>query len=426
MRQRWVRLLPLMMITFIIAFMDRTNISFAIPTMGKELSLTPTILGFASGVLFLGYGVSQTLGGWFADRGQGRNLVTGLLILWGIVEIAQGYVESAPALIGVRFLLGFFEGGIFPTFLLFVRTWFAPGERARANGVWQLCYPLAAMVSGPIAGTILEHSDWRWLFIAEGLFPIVWAVVWFWGAADNPQQARWLRPDDRAALLHHLAAGQQEDVPAQGVATLRGQMARPSVLLLTCAILFWNIGFLGFIIWLPSVIARTEGLSPDMIGWLSAVPFACSIVVMQGLTYWSDRTRDRRRIAALAMTVCGAALILGGLTYASNGLLANMLLLVIAGAALYGGQPIIWSIPGDILPSGVAATVTGTINAFGVLGAFLGPYIVGFMRGQTGSFAAGLWVIGICMLITAVLVWQVHDGTAARRLPSAPVVGVPK
>jgi sugar phosphate permease len=177
MRSRWFRLLPIMMVAFIIAFMDRTNISFAIPSMGKDLTLTASVLGFAAGVLFLGYGLSQTIGGWIADKGHGKALIACLLILWGLVEIAQGFIHTATELVIVRFALGLFEGGIFPAFLLFVKNWFAPSERARANGGWQLCYPLAALLSGPIAGYILRAGDWRDLFIIEGLFPIVWAIV---------------------------------------------------------------------------------------------------------------------------------------------------------------------------------------------------------------------------------------------------------
>ena len=145
MKQRWFRLLPVMMMTLIIAFMDRTNIGFAIPSMGKELGLTASILGFASGVLFLGYGASQVLGGWIADKGHGKALIAMLMVLWGAIEMAQGFVHNAQELVAVRFAIGVFEGGIFPTFLLFVRNWFAPSERARANGIWQLCYPFAAM-----------------------------------------------------------------------------------------------------------------------------------------------------------------------------------------------------------------------------------------------------------------------------------------
>jgi len=204
MDQRWFRLLPVMMVTFIIAFMDRTNIGFAIPLMGKELSITASVLGFASGVLFFGYGMSQTASGWLADKGHGRTLVAVLMVFWGLTEISQGFVHSATQLVIVRFAIGLFEGGVFPVFLLFVKNWFAPSERARANGIWQLCYPLAAVISGPIAGYILRAGDWRSLFIIEGVFPLVWVFVWLWGVADSPLHAKWLSEADRERIVEKI------------------------------------------------------------------------------------------------------------------------------------------------------------------------------------------------------------------------------
>ena len=416
MTSRWFRLLPVMMIAFIIAFMDRTNISFAIPSMGKELTLTASVLGFAAGILFLGYGLSQTAGGWIADKGHGKALVTCLLILWGLVEIAQGFIHTATQLVIVRFALGLFEGGIFPTFLLFVKNWFAPSERARANGVWQLCYPLAALLSGPIAGYILRLGDWRDLFIIEGLFPIVWAAVWMWGVADSPQNAKWLSPAERNSLVRHLENEAKNTAPPidDAAPSYWAQMGRRSVLLFTAGIFFWNIGFLGFIIWLPSVISQHNDLSPTAIGWLTVLPFAAAIVVMQILTFWSDRTGDRRLISIFALSISGLALIVGGLTYEGNSLTANMTLLVIAGATLYGSQPVLWSIPPDILPTRVAATVMGTINAVGVFGGFVGPYVVGFVRNATGSFSAGLWVMGTCLIVTSLLIWTIREASVRR------------
>jgi sugar phosphate permease len=409
MRKRWIRLLPIMMITFVISFMDRTNISFAIPTMGKELALTSSVLGFASGVLFLGYGLSQSFGGHIADRGHGRTLIAVLLVLWGGVELTQAFVTSATELVIVRFLLGAFEGGIFPTFLLMVKNWFGPAERARANGVWQLCYPVAALISGPLAGALLTYGDWHTLFIVEGIIPIAWAGVWYWAAADTPRSARWLDEADRAALLDHLAAQAPLNAGfAVGVPTFLGQMARPTVILFTIAIFLWNIGFLGFTIWLPSVLAQGRTLSPSTIGWLSAAPFAAAIVVMQVMTHLSDRYRDRRVIATCAVTICGLSLLIGGLTFEGNTLTTNVLLMVVAGAFMYASQPVLWSMPPDFLPGNVAGAVMGAINGIGVLGAFLGPYVVGFARNWTESFAAGLWGMGICLLIAAIMVWQVR------------------
>jgi sugar phosphate permease len=416
-QSRWTRLLPVMMIAFIIAFMDRTNIGFAIPTMGAELHLDSSALGFASGVLFLGYGVSQPLGGWIADRGYGRALIAALLVLWGVAEIALGFIHTATQLAVVRFALGFFEGGIFPTMLLFVRTWFAPSERARANGVWQLAYPLAAMLNGPIAGSLLAYGSWRTLFIVEGVFPILWAAVWLWGVAASPQTAPWLGESDRAALLTRLAS--EPELPAANPATgsgVIGQMARRPVLIFTAAVFFWNIGFLGFIIWLPSVLHQDATLSPAAIGWLSAVPFAAAIVAMQFLTRWSDRARDRRTYAAGPILICGAALLVAALTFTGNGLVANMALLTLAGALLYGSQPVLWSIPGDILPRHLAGAVCGIINGVGVLGAFVGPFLVGYVRTLSNSFSFGLATLGGCLLIAGVLIAMIREAGPADAL----------
>ncbi|MEA3085883.1 MAG: hypothetical protein QOC89_3580 [Paraburkholderia sp.] len=412
MKQRWFRLLPVMMMTLIIAFMDRTNIGFAIPSMGKELALTTSILGFASGVLFLGYGASQILGGWIADKGYGKLLIAVLMVLWGVIEMAQGYVHNAQQLVAVRFAIGVFEGGIFPTFLLFVRNWFAPSERARANGIWQLCYPFAAMASGPIAGYILKLGDWRTLFIVEGVFPLVWVFVWLWGVADTPRNAKWLKAADRAQLLEHLDSESKRHAspaPSSIRVSFGSQLRRPAVWLFATAILLWNTGFLGFVIWLPSVIHQQPGLSPVDIGWLSSIPYAFAIVLMPILTYWSDRKLDRRLFSAIPLAISGLALLVGGETFESSPFVANMALLVIAGATLYGSQPVLWSIATDLVPPEVTARISGMINGIGMIGAFGGPYFVGFARSLTNSFSAGLLVMGLCLIGTSAFVMLIKE-----------------
>jgi sugar phosphate permease len=419
-RSRWTRLLPIMMVAFIIAFMDRTNISFAIPTMGAELHLDTSALGFVSGVLFLGYGISQPLGGWISDRGYGRILIATLLVLWGASEIALGLINTPTQLVAARFSLGFFEGGIFPTMLLFVHAWFAPSERSRANGVWLLAVPLASMINGPIAGLVLEHGSWRWLFIIEGIFPIVWAAVWLWGVAASPHTARWLNGPDRAALLARLAAEPELPETNSSSPRLLGQLARRPVLLFTVALFFWQIGFLGFIIWLPSVLHQDATLTPSAVGWLSALPFAAAIVATPFLTHWSDRSRDRCTYAALPILICGGVLIMAALTYGSNGLFMNMVLLTVAGAMLFGSQPVFWSIPGDILPRQVAGTVTGLINTVGVVGGFSGPFLIGYVRTLSNSFSFGLATLGACLLFAAILITLIKP--AAITATSSPVM----
>ena len=425
MQSQWVRLLPVMMLTFIIAFMDRTNIGFAIPLMGKELNFSSTVLGFASGVLFLGYGVTQTAGGWLADRGHGKGLIACLMVLWGIAEILQAFITTDVELIAVRFALGFLEGGIFPTMLLFVRNWFAPSERARANGIWQLAYPLAAMLNGPIAGYLIGAGSWRTLFIVEGIFPIVWVVVWLWGVAESPGRATWLSQAERDAITARINAESETSraVSAAVETTVLTQMCRRPVVLFCITVFLWNIGFLGFIIWLPSVIHQDASLSPATIGWLSAIPFAVAMLVMRVVTTLSDRSGDRRLYAAGPLAICGVALVVAGATYAGNGLVVNMLLLTLAGSMLYGSQPVLWSIPADIVPAQVVGTVMGIMNTFGVLGAFTGPYLVGYVRGITADFASGLIAMGICLVLSSLFIWQIREADAVKREGAVGAVG---
>lgn len=418
MRSRWTRLLPIMIVAFLIAFMDRTNISFAIPTMGKDLGFSASELGFAAGALFLGYGFAQFAGGAVADRGYGKQLILFMMVLWGLAEMAQAYVTNLHQLVIVRIVLGVAEGGIFPTFMLFTKNWFAPAEQARANGLWQICYPLAAMISGPLAGFILRDGSWRDLFIIEGILPVVWAFVWVWGVADSPSKAKWLSNDDKNALLAHLESAA---LTASGAAsseetrrTYFQEIAQRPMLFFIVAIFFWNLGFLGFVIWLPSVIAMAGPVSSMSVGLLSAIPFLLAIAVMQWLARLADKAGTLNAIASWTVFLAGVGFIVGGWSGRSS-LIVNVSLLSFAGALLYASQPLIWTVLSRMVSKTNAGLVIGTMNASGVLGGFSGSYLVGFVRNATGQFAAGLWLLGGCLTVASVLLCFARYSNSAER-----------
>jgi len=407
-------MIPIMMVTYMVAFMDRTNISFAIPTMAKDLHLTSTQLGFASGVLFLFYAASQPLGGMIADRGYGKPMVASLMILWGLSEVAQGFIQTPTQLIIVRCLLGLFEGGLMVTFLLIVCNWFTVRERGRANGLWFLSFPVAAMVSGPIAGYILHLSSWRILFIAEGLLPIVWSVVWIWGVSAEPSQAKWLTADERAELVQKLDADRRENAPHlhEQAPRLWQQMFRIPVLIYTLALFLWNFSFVGFIIWLPSILHQDKSLSAVSVGWLASLPFLVAVFVMLFLAWGSDRFHSRRMFAAVPIGLSGLVFVIAAHSYATNSLATNLGFLIVAGSMLYGAQPMIYAIPGDLVPTRVVATVIGIANGIGVVGDFLGPYVLGYVRERAGDFAAGIFLLGAALIVSGVLLVFVRDRTS--------------
>jgi sugar phosphate permease len=407
-------MIPIMLVTYMVAFMDRTNISFAIPTMAKDLHLTSTQLGFASGVLFLFYAASQPLGGMIADRGYGKPMVAILMILWGLSEVAQGFIQTPTQLIIVRSLLGLFEGGLMVTFLLIVCNWFTVRERGRANGLWFLSFPVAAMISGPIAGYILHLSSWRILFISEGVLPIIWSVVWIWGISAKPSQAKWLTEGERRELLQKLDAEHRENTPHlhEEAPGLWQQMFRLPVIIYTLALFLWNFSFVGFIIWLPSILHQDKSLNAVSIGWLSSLPFLVAVFVMLFLAWGSDKFHSRRMFAAVPIGLSGLIFVIAAHGYATNSLATNLGLLVVAGSMLYGAQPMIYAIPGDLVPTRVVATVIGIANGIGVVGDFLGPYVLGYVRQLAGDFSAGIFLLGAALIVSCVLLVFVRDRTS--------------
>ncbi|MDR1387737.1 MAG: MFS transporter [Propionibacteriaceae bacterium] len=416
MRSRWTRLLPIMLVTFIISFLDRTNIGFALPGMGLDIGVTATVAGFASGFLFIGYGLSQPVGGWLADRGLAKNLVTCLMLAWGLAGAAQGFIQSDWQLVVVRFLLGAAEGGIFPAFLVIIRNWFNLREQSRANGMWQLCYPLAAMISGPIAGYILEATSWRWLLIIEGVFPLVFLAAWHFGTADSPAKAKWLTPADRDAVIAHASHGRTAPARTEpfGSAAFRAQLKRPVIVFFTLAAILWNVGFLAIVIWLPSALSEHD-LSQVEIGWLTAIPYAVAIAALLTMTRLADRTGRRWQICVAGLALAAAALLIGSLV-APDSLVVTIVSVSIAAMGVYGGWPVYWSIPPSILPPSVHGAVLGAVNGVAVLGAFGGPYIVGWVRDMTGTFSAGMVTVAGCLLGAGVCIALARIDRAAQAL----------
>jgi MFS family permease len=409
-----------MLVTFIISFLDRTNIGFALPGMSVDIGVTATVAGFASGFLFIGYGLSQPVGGWLADRGRAKALVTYLMLAWGLAGAAQGFITSDWQLVIVRFLLGAAEGGIFPAFLVIIRNWFNGQEQSRANGMWQLCYPLAAMLSGPIAGYILEATSWRWLLIIEGVFPLLFLAAWHFGTANSPAQAKWLTETDRARVIAHVSAGRPASVHTEpfGSAAFRAQLKRPVIVCFTLAAILWNVGFLAIVIWLPSALAEHD-VSQVAVGWLTAIPYAVAIVALLTMTRLADKTGRRWQICVAGLALAAAALLIGSLA-APGSLVVTVVSVSIAAMGVYGGWPVYWSIPPSILPPSVHGAVLGAVNGIAVLGAFGGPYIVGWVRDLTGTFSAGMVTVAGCLSGAAVCIALARIDRAALR-PSLPV-----
>ncbi len=408
-QQRWIRILPVTFIMYTIAFVDRTNVSLALPRMSADLHMDAAQAGAASGIFFIGYICLQLPGGYLASRWSPKWLVSILLALWGLCSAATGLVHSWREFLIVRFLLGLAEAGVWPAALVLVSRWFPRSERARANAYWMLCLPAAAVVSSPISGWILDQWNWRILLISEGLLPLVWMVFWIALVDDHPDHADWISAEERD-YLRRMQAGNPQLDPAHEQSWL-SVILRPPVLILLLISFLVSAGNYGFLFWLPSVLESIKletraPLSQFQVGVLNALPFITAALGMILISRRSDRTRERPRHVALALGWAGVLLLAGVFAAGVSPPLAFGLL-CLATIGSFGMLGPFWAMPTELLPAEVAGPAIGLIQLSNIGGA-IGPMLVGFLQKQTGTFQGAFailalgWCVGagLCLLLT--------------------------
>src|ERR1700744_1124246 len=208
-RQRWLRIIPAALLMYTISFINRTNISLALPAISHALRLNSDQAGQVAGIFFWGYLLLQIPGGYIAERWSAKWLVSIALAAWGLCAIGCGLAQDWHQLALMRALLGVAEGSVYPATLVLISHWFPRGERARANGFWNLCLPVAIVVSSPLSGWILDQWNWRVMLVASGVVPFLWLILWVIFIEDSPKKAKWLSPAEKDYLNRTLDAEKQ-------------------------------------------------------------------------------------------------------------------------------------------------------------------------------------------------------------------------
>jgi MFS family permease len=419
--KRWAQIIPLALVMYILAYVDRINVAMILPYIDQKFGLTKTDVGFAAGIFFVGYMLLQIPGGYLAGRWSAKKVVALLMVLWGITAVATGFVQDKTQLYIARFILGIFEGGVWPAILVLLATWFPQQERARANALWMTCLPLSAVLMAPLTGWLLTFLSWRLVFIFEGLPPLIWVFVWWYCIADRPSEARWVSPEERRFLEESAAAENAAKPRSSGY---WAAFTDPTVLWLIAAYFFWMSGFYGYTMWVPAVVKSFAGNgNAGLVGWVSAVPFAFALIAMIVNSTWSDR-RMRRQLHVAVPLVIGAAGLVAGQFVKSPGL--QLLFLCVAGIGVYSPYGPFWAVPSTLLRIEVGGAAMGLINAIGNLGGFAGPYIVGWVRDHTHSGFAGFFVLSGFLLITALIFLRLGTDKRAAGLPGAGVETLPR
>lgn len=396
--KRWGYVIPMAAVMYILAYVDRINVAMILPYIDKNFGLTAADSGFAAGIFFVGYMVLQIPGGLLASRWSARKTVAILMVLWGLTAVATGFVQNREQLYIARFVLGIFEGGVWPAVLVLLATWFPQNERARANALWMTCLPISAVFMAPLTGWFLNFLSWRAVFIIEGVPPLIWVVVWWFFIADHPHEAAWASSEERAYVENALAA---ENAGKPASAGYWAAMTDRTVLWLVVAYFFWMAGFYGFTMWVPSVVKSFagSGTSAGLVGWISAIPFAFALVSMVVTSAWSDRVMKRQAFVAVPAIIGACGLIAGQFVHTPA---LQLTFLIIAAIGVYGAYGPFWAVPSAILRPEVAGVAMGLINMAN-LGGFLGPYIVGYVSTSTKSGFAGFLVLAVFLLIVAAI-----------------------
>ncbi|MCE0810979.1 MFS transporter [Buttiauxella sp. A2-C1_F] len=404
---RWWRVVAPILIACIISFMDRVNISFALPGgMEADLGITSQMAGLTSGIFFIGYLFLQIPGGRAAVNGSGKRFIAWSLVAWAIVSVATGFVTNHYQVLVLRFVLGVAEGGMLPVVLTMISNWFPDREIGRANAFVMMFAPIGGMVTAPISGAIIQSLDWRWLFIIEGLLSIVVLAVWWWLISDRPQEARWLPAAEREYLLAEFERDRQARSLKQPVsnAPLRDVFRNSSLMKLVALNFFYQTGDYGYTLWLPTILKNLTGANMAGVGLLAIVPFVATIIGIYVISMLSDKT-GKRRLWVMISLLCFAAALLASVVLRHN-IIAAYIALVVCGFFLKAATSPFWSIPGRIASPEVAGGARGVINGLGNLGGFCGPWLVGMMiylYGQNMAVCALAGSLVIAALITLTL-----------------------
>lgn len=402
-RLMW-RLMPFLFLLYVVAYLDRINVGFAVLQMREQLHLTDRVYGRAAGMFFAGYFFFQVPSNLVLEKVGVRRWIAGLMLLWGLVSCSMIFIRGPVSFYGLRFLLGAAEAGFFPGMILYLKRWFPVSARARAVAWFMTANPIAGVIGSPISGALLGMhgaalSGWQWLFLMEGLPAILLGAAVYWVLADSPACAKWLSEEQRTWLISELETERRAS-SGEEKGAVRRVLGSPRVWLLSLVYFGIPACMYGITLWLPTAIHALSGLSTFHIGLVAAVPYLLTAIAMVLMGSHSDRSGERRWHTGLAGLSAALALALAAYSPTPLAVIAGMSIAMLSAQSMVGP---FWAMATSRMSGLAAATSVAVINSIGNLGGYFGPYIIGLARSTHGGFRGGLLAIGAVMGLSACL-----------------------
>ncbi|MHB1653459.1 MAG: MFS transporter [Desulfitobacteriaceae bacterium] len=405
-KRKYLHIILPLFIGSMLAYLDRLNLAYAALTMNKDMGFSAEVFGMGAGILFFGYILFEVPGALIAEKWSPSKWIVRIMMTWGIVTTLMGFIQNETQFYLIRFLIGAAEASYYPVcYAVIIPRWFNAEERPKATSIMLTSLLVSSIIGSPLAGmmlgtTWLGFKGWQNLFILEGLLAVIFGVIVFFWLKDWPKDVDWLTPEEKKALAEQY---EREIAVKNSVRkyTVWQALRDKEVLKLALIYFMWITGFWGFGFWLPTVLKSVSGWSNASIGWIIIIPMTMALIgfIINGNS--SSRTGEKRWHMAIPMFLGAIGIGLG--SFVTNPSLSFVLICVSA-IGVYVGMGVWWTYPTSFLSGSAAAGAVGLINSVGNLGGWVGPYLVGFVKNQTGSFTWAYLYLAFSLTVAGILI----------------------
>ncbi|HET7117006.1 MAG TPA: MFS transporter [Hanamia sp.] len=411
------RLLPFLMLLYLIAYLDRSNISVAALQMNADLGLTAQMYGLGAGLFYVTYVIFEIPSNVILTRVGARRWIARIMVTWGMVAMGMAFIKTPGQLYGMRLLLGTAEAGFTPGIIYYLSQWFPSSNRAKAMSYFYIAAALASVIGLPLSGALLElhgfmgFSGWRWLYLIEGIPAFILGFVVLKYLPDKIHDAKWLMADQKKWLSDKITLESKESASKKEGAWY-SIFSDSKVWLLSLFWLLQAFGTIGVTLFLPQILKGLSGGTDFMISLLSALPFLFACIFMYFNSKNSDARHERRYHLGIPLLISGFLLIVSIYT----GTTITYILLVASVALNWAVTPVFWAVTTEYLASGtVAAGAIAMINAMANIAGAVLPYFMGYLRDITGNYNYALWIVGIALIIGGFLGMSLAQKTAVKK-----------